>query len=295
MISPQLALQCHTQKKTAPCEMYRGSATADQNITFCSPDDSNSIYCYQLRDNKWNVLPSCPFASSGLVIIHGVLTAVGEWYGPRRITNKLCTLRQSKWVEEFPPMNTARYSPAVVRTVDGQHMNVVVIGGVGDGDRWINAVELYSTGSNTWSQITSLQQHFIYPSATICHRNLYVIGNEGNGYSCSLQALLSSDQPINPQPTTRSLMWSPLPNLPVQSSTAATLCGELVIIGGREDDLSPVNSIHQLVNGQLVKIWYMSNVKYLCLVASQPPDKMVVVVGGLSTGFYNPIEVCVAE
>ena len=55
-------------------------------------------------------------------------------------------------------MNTARSYPAVVSTSDSMHMNVIVIGGVGDGDRWINVVELYNTGSSTWSQITSLPQ-----------------------------------------------------------------------------------------------------------------------------------------
>ena len=76
------------------------------------------------------------------------------------------------------------------------------------------------------------------------------------------------------------------------SSTAATLCGQLVIIDG-ERDLSTVNSIHQLVDGQWVNIGSMSSGRYLCLVASPSPDKMVV-VGGV--GAFTPldsVEVCV--
>ena len=74
-------------------------------------------------------------------------------------------------------------------------------------------------------------------------------------------------------------------------STAATLCGQLVIIGG-ERDRSTVNSIHQLVDGQWVKIGSMSSGRMSCLVASPSPDKMVV-VGGL--GALDSVEVCVAE
>ena len=293
MISPQLTVQCHTQKKKAPRRMRRGSAAADLNNVYCSPIDSKSVYRYQLREDQWNDLPSCPYKDSGLVVIDGVLTAVGGVDG-YRYTNKLFTLRQSRWVEEYPPMNTARSSPAVGSTSDGQHMNVIVIGGYVGGDRWIDAVELYNTGSSTWSQITSLPEPLTRLSAIICDNQLYVIGSNGDGYSCSLQALLSSDQPISSQSITRSLTWTPLPRLPVTFSTAATLCGQLVIIGGERDG-SPVNSIHQLVDGQWVNIGSMSSVRWLCLVASPSSDKMVV-VGGFDASFtaLDSVEVCVA-
>ena len=300
LISPQLTVQSHKQKK-APCGMYRGSTVTDLNIVYFSLSDSNSVYRYQLREDEWNDLPSCPYRDSGLVVIDGVLTAVGGHDGSRR-TNKLFMLRQSRWVEKYPQMNTARSSPAVVSTSDGQHMNVIVIGGYGD--RRIDAVELYNTGSSTWSQITSLPQRLTGPSAAICDNQLYVIGNDGDGYSCSLQALLSSDQPMSSQLITRSRTWTPLPRLPVTLSTAATLCGQLVIIGGERDG-SPVNSIHQLVEGQWVNIGSMSSGRYWCLVASPSPDKMVVVGGlgarGTSWAFIrgtitqlDSVEVCVA-
>ena len=80
-----------------------------------------------MTEDKWEELPQCPYRNSGLVIIDSALTAVGGWDGSH--INKLVTLRQSQWVEEYPPMNTARSSPAVVSTSDGGHMNVIAIGG----------------------------------------------------------------------------------------------------------------------------------------------------------------------
>ena len=76
-------------------------------------------------------------------------------------------------------------------------------------------------------------------------------------------------------------------------STAATLRGQLVIIGGRRDR-SPVNSIHQLVDGQWVNIGSMSSGRYWCLVASPSPDKMVVVGGHCASYRLDSVEVCVA-
>ena len=240
-----------------------------------------------MTEDKWEELPQCPYRNSGLVVIDSGLTAVGG-YDVYSQTNKLFTLRQSRWVEEYPPMNTARSSPAVVSTSDGGHMNVIAIGGVGDGGGLIDAVELFHTGRRSWSRLTSLPQPLAYPSATICGNQLHVIGYDDNGYSCSLQALLSSNQPIRSQ--SRTPTWTPLPRLPVTWSTAATLCGQLVIIGGKRDR-SPVNSIHQLVDGQWVNIGSMSSGRSECLVASPSPDKMVV-VGGY--GALHSVEVCVA-
>ena len=282
VIFPQFTVQCHSQKK-APCGIIRGSADAHQKTTYCVSENSHSLYRYTMTEDKWEERPHCPYWNSGLVVIDSALTAVGGYDGS--YTNKLVTLRQSRWVEKYPPMNTAHSYHAVVSKSDGGHINVIAIGGYDGG--WIDAVELFHTGRRSWSQLTSLPQPLTYPSAAICGKQLHVIGSDGDGYSCSLQALLSINQPIGSQ--SRTPTWTPLLRLPVTASTAATLCEQLVIIGGLRDG-SPVNSIHQLVDGQWVNIGSMSRVRYRCLVACPSPDKMVVVGGWAS----DSVEVCVA-
>ena len=277
MISPQLTVQCH-KKKRAPCGMERGSATTDDQFAYFTPWGSNSIYRYQSSTEKWEEPPS-PYRDSGLVIIDGELTAVGG-YG---FNNKLFTLRQGQWVEHYPPMNTARFSPAVVSTSDGNY--IVVIGGGSAG--WTATVELFHVRSRRWFEVTNLPQSLSRPSATICGNEVHVIGH-GTGYSCSLQALLSSDQPITPQLISRMITWTPLPQLPVTRSTAATLCGHLVIVGGIQGG-SYVNSIHQLLDGQWVKIGFMSSGRERCLVVSPSPDK-IMIVGGVGR---SSVEECV--
>ena len=103
-------------------------------------------------------------------------------------------------------------------------------------------------------------------------------------YSCSLSSLPSSEQPIT-LPLT--LSWKPLPHLPVAYSTAATLCGQLVLIGGYQG-VSPVNSIHQLAGGEWVKIGSMASGRCYCLVVSPSPDE-IIIVGGLENSF-QPID-----
>ena len=258
--------------------MARGSATTDGGFAYFTPRDSTSVYQYECSTEKWEKLPSCPCSDSGLVVIDRELTAVGGQDGSHR-TNKLYTLRQREWVEKYPPMNTARFSPAVVSTSDGEHL--IVIGGFGGG--WTATVELFQVKSRRWHQLTDLPQPLPYPSATKCGDQLNVIVG-ANGYSCSLSSLPSRDQPIT-SPLT--LSWKPLPHLPVVYSTAATLCGQLVLIGGWLGG-SPFNSIHQLVGGEWVKIGSMAGGRCYCLVVSPSPDK-IIIVGGWKN-LFQPID-----
>ena len=297
MISPQLTVKCH-HKKTAPRGMSRGSATTDGQFAYFTPEDSRSVYKYEWRGEKWEELPSCPYSNSGLVIIDEKLAAVGGWDGLRsaggrfelHFTKTVLTLRQKKWieqVEEYPPMEIARSSPAVVSTSDGEYL--IVIGGYVGSKRWIATVELFQVKSRKWYELTDLAQPLSFLSATICGDQLNVIGRDANGYSCSLQALPSSDQPIT-SPLT--LSWNPLPPLPVTFSTAATLCGQLVVIGGSRRDGSLDNSIHQLVDGQWVEIGFMTTGRYRCLVVSPSPDKIIIVdgVGSVPKSDFRIIE-----
>ena len=280
-------MQCRG-KKRAPCAMYRGSATTDGRFAYFTPINSTSVYQYEYSTEKWEKLPACPHQNSGLVVIDRELTAVGGEDGSYyHSTNKLYTLRQREWVEKYPPMNTARSYPAVVSTSDGKHL--IVIGGFGGGGgRWTAAVELFQVKSRRWYKLTDLPQPLPLPSATICGDQLNVI-EDANGYSCSLSSLPSRDQPIT-SPLT--LSWKPLPHLPVEVSTAATLCGQLVLIGGRQGG-SYVNSIHQLVGEEWVKIGSMARGRYYCLVVSPSPDK-IIIVGGLDNTiqFIDDVQEC---
>ena len=286
MISHQLTVQCR-QKKRAPRDMERGSAATDGRFVYIIPSGSTSPYQYECSTEKWTELPSCPYKESGLAIIDSELTTVGGWDRADHPTNRLFTLlRQGVWVEVYPPMNTARSYPAVVSTSDGDYL--IVIGGyVSDG--FLTAtVELFQVKSRRWYILSDLPQALIRPSATICGDQLHVIGYHGNGYSCSLQSLPSNDRPIT-SPLT--LSWKPLPPLPVIDSTAATLCRQLVLIGGSQGG-SLVNSIHQLVEGQWVKIGSMASGRHWCLAVSLSPDR-ILIVGGV--GARDSVEECVVE
>ena len=270
--------------------MSRGSATTDRRFSYFTPGGYKSAYSYQWSTEKWEELPPCPKSNSGLVTINGQLTAVGGEDESFHRTNKLFTFQQRQWIEEYPPMNAARSETSVVSLSDGEY--IIVIGGCvgsGGGGGWIATVELFQVSSRRWHQLTDLPQPLPRPSATICGNQLHVIGYRGNGYSCSLQALLSSDRPITSQSIPHLISWTSLPPLPVLYSTAATLSGQLVIVGG----LPPVETIHQLFNGQWVEIGSMSCGRCGCLVVSRSLEKMMIVGGSDGKKTLDIVEECV--
>ena len=286
MISHQLTVQCR-QKKRAPRNMKRGSAATDGQFVYITPLGSYSLYQYECSTDEWMHHPSCPYMYSGLAIIDSELTTVGG-LDRAGCTNRLFTLRQGKWVEVYPPMNSARSRPAVVSTSDGDYL--IAIGGYDSDGARTATVELFHVTSRRWYKLTDLPPPHPSPSATICGDQLHVIGIDGEGYSCSLQSLPSNDRPIT-SPLT--LSWKPLPPLPVTYSTAATLCGQLVLIGG-EQGRSTVNPIHQLVEGQWVEIGSMTSGRWQCLAVSLSPDRILIMGGLTRVGADDSVEECVA-
>ena len=288
--SPQLTLQCRGKKK-APRKMSRGFATNNHEFAYLIPADLHCVYRYKWSTEEWDVLPPCPYHDCALVSIDGALVAVGGENGSH-CTNKLLTLQQRQWVEELPPMKHACSKMAAVLTSDGE--NLVVIGGnvsrsfSGD-EHGISTVELFQVRSRKWSLLANLPQPLASPSASICGNYIHVIGHE-NGFSCSLQHLLTTSQSRS-----HITSWSSLPLLPVKYSTAATLCGQLIIIGGNRGE-SNVSSIHQLVYGQWVQIGSMSSARYQCFVFSPSPNKIMIVGGVRVIGMLtDSVEECVVQ
>ena len=75
-------------------------------------------------------------------------------------------------------------------------------------------------------------------------------------------------------------------------STTATLSGQLVLVGGGPYE-SPVSSIHQLLDGEWVKIGSMAKARSWCLVANQSPGDIIIVGGRSGYDDLDIVEECV--
>lgn len=256
--------------------MLRGSATFDGHFSYFTPHESNSVYLYDHRKDTWSSdIASCIARDSGLAMVGGDLISVGGGAGYGR-TRKVHVLKRRKWVEnpKYPPLPTARSSPAVVVTPSGEF--VLVIGGFTT--CWTSTVDVFQTTTNKWCKFPYLPQPLQAPSAALCGDVLHAIGYDTIGFSCSLQPLLSTtSRPITTDHIPKLVAWQPLPTLPVTHSTAANLSDQLVLVGGRKG--APVSTIHQLFLGEWVEVEDMLGERERCLVINSAPNKILIVSG----------------
>ena len=290
-------MQC-CRKKDTPYDITSGSATIDSNTAYFRSGWTGSLHTYSINHDEWAKPPQPPCTHYGLVCIEGQLTTVGGmrsgWFGTINVTGQLFSLQDGKWKERYPPLNTARSSPAVVSTSYDGHDYIIVAGGKSDGGNWITSVEVLS--NNKWSHKTDLPDGLQLPSATVSNTTLYVISKyDFIGYSISLRELLVDSQPMKfpltlpwtrllPLPWTQlPLPWKQLPRLPMHYTTPVSICGEFLIVGGRDGNGKLSSAIYQLWNNQFVEVDHVAEAKRWCLAVTPSPDKMVV-VGGFSRG-----------
>ena len=269
-----------TLKKNAPCGMTRGSTTADHNMVYIMPRGSYNIYGYHVDKDKWKTLPSSPVQNSGLVLRDNTLVTVAG-ITSQGITNKLFSLKGKKWKKKIPPLNTVRYSPTVVT-----HSHYMfVIGGRKDFSRSaVIEVEMLDQ-NNTWTLLNNLPHPLYFPSATVCGSELYVISGGGEGFSCSLDHIVTSSHPERSPP---ALNWIPIPELPVLRPNSACLLDKLLLVGGIDRKTGGCSStLYTLSHGQWEETGCLSSSRKNCLVASPSESRMVIVGGNTYSNTYS--------
>ena len=248
--------------------MVRGSAVVHRNIVYCISYGSAKVYQYQPDEDVWQVHSHCPHRYPGLAIIKDLLTVLGG-QGRSGKTNKLLSWRDGRWEEVFPPMNTARWEPAVIT----HDRYVIAVGGDGE-----TSVELFTVSTNTWSTVTSLPQPLLYITATLSCNILYAMDRHGRTFSISMLHWTknTSREPSRPHPT-----WQPLPHgAPFLGSTLTTVCGEVMAVGGLRGGTA-TGDVYQLRQREWVRIGCMDTARAYPIVAVlRVPGHSMLVVGG---------------
>ena len=280
---------------TAPGTMSKPSCAVDGNMAYFNSYDSNHVYSYDSEKQMWSSLPESPHSYCSLAVVSGFLTAIGGRLG-RNVTNQLFSLTGAgKWVERFPLMPTKRYGTAAV--CSGK--SLVVAGGCGGDGKPLHTVEVMDTETLQWSIASSLPFALRYASATICQDRIYLLGYLGSSEPRSVLAFSMADllQSCRPQSLGARLetltlqeVWHRVADLPVRSSSCATLCGQLLAVGG-SDDISYTTAILQYkpTTNSWEVISHMPTARSETLVAVLPGNKLMV-VGGFTPLITDTVE-----
>ena len=248
-------------------------------VAYFNPGGTKSVYYYDYVKKQWGELPQCPTSNFAFVVINDLLTTVGGVYSHK----KLFSFSDGGWEEKFPPMPTQRYYPAAVCT--GRH--VVVSGGDNCG-KDLPTVEVMDTHTRQWSTAASLPRGIYHASMTMCGDTLYLLGDDTTQvHYCSLQMLLQSCQA--PGPLREASVWMRLQDLPVKQSTAATLCGELISVGGCDTDNQDLDSVYHYDSATSTwkVIGQMPSKKSRTLITTLPGEKLIVVTGAYDDVFID--------
>ena len=270
----------------APERMHFGSCTADGDMAYfrCGSD----VHAHNAATGKWNKLPKYPYIDFTLVVVNGVLTAVGGRDSLYNATNKLLSLvGEGKWVEQLCMPTKRQFTAAVC-----SGKTLVVIGGYCG--RRLKTVELLDVDSLQWFIASELPHPLTHASATVCGDNLYLVGGyDKHGptksvLTCSLSALVQSAKPAtlggrseNALSQTEQL-WREVASLPVVRSTCASLNGQLIAVGGRDShNKKTTNSVYAYdpTTDRWDVISTMPTARCHCLVAVLPGNQLMVVGG----------------
>ena len=232
------------QEPKAPQNMYRGSAAVDANIAYFNGYGTAAVHSYDFNAREWSRLPDAPHTRSTLVVVHHILTMVGGKISGR-VTDSLLSLmgegRGKKWLPHLPAMPTKRYFTAAV--CSGR--SLIVAGGQ-DGSNTLATVEVLDTDARQWSIASSLTYPLTMATISVCGERLYMLGGfDQTGptrsvLSCSIPNLLQSCQTqplagkLRTAPVNKTTIWRQVADAPHLLSSCATLCGQLVAVGGYE-------------------------------------------------------------
>ena len=247
------------EEPKAPEFMFRGSTAADANMAYFNCNISTKVHSYNSDTREWHRLPDAPYTDFTLVVVHHTLTMVGGMVcgmvGGRisvTATDALLSLmwdgRNKKWLPNLPTMPTKRYSAAAV--CSGR---CLIVAGGEDGSNRLATVEVLDTNTQQWSIASSLIHPFAMATMSICGERLYMLGGQDDRprfqesrldtcsvLSCSIPELLQSCQPQHPTPRhtargNKSTIWRYVTDAPHYQSSCATLCGQLVTVGGTNE------------------------------------------------------------
>ena len=164
----------------------------------------------------------------------------------------------------------------------------------------LKTVEVLNTETREWHTAADLPQPLTYSSLTLCGDLVYLLGGFNKDkvainsvYSCSLTSLLSSTGSTSLGGRLVSTLtqsskispWNRVADLPVYSSTAVSLHGRLLAIGGEDSKGEPTTAVHmyQPTTNSWEVISHMTTPRSVCLSAVLPDNQLMVVGGYIST------------
>ena len=239
--------------------------------------DEYYIQVFNMKTNNWSRLPRYWYKYFAMTVINHHLTLVGgrgvvSW----EVTNQLAVYEPSSqhWTYPYHPMPTPRDSPAVLM----YDIWLLVAGGRGAGYTDLATVELFNTSTNQWLAASSLPTPCSLLTSAIVDNYGYLVMKSKQVFRVSLPDIVS--QTVNQSTSKLPALWCRLPDTPLKNSTAISLRGYLLVVGGSHDNLTRTDiHLYQPESEQWTKVGDLPNARQYCSCVVLPSGELLVAGG----------------
>ena len=260
--------------------VYVGGGDAESDHDRCT------VMELDLQRDEWTKLPQCSVKWFAMTSFANQLVLIGG-YDPvtQKPTNQIAVFTSGRWINPYPPMNTARSSSTAVSC----NKHIIVAGGVADQGKRSSSVEVLDVALLRWYTAKSLPNPRTSVKSTLTGNTLYLMG----GFDRTGQTKVVHKVDLNElitkavsKPATPTL-WQVISDTPLEFSTPLNVGGSLLAVGGRDDRNNPSSSIHlyQPDTRRWVKVGDLPTARYNC-TCSVLPSGDVIVAGG-QAGVYK--------
>jgi len=254
-------------------------------------DDKFQFFQYNTIKDEWSCLPPHHVLFFAMAQFTGKLITVGGGIPGSGATGKVyCFEEESQeWVEFLKPMPMARFGLSVATTQSA----IIASGGATgfkDGKPVPCAtVEVYRSETSQWYTADPLPSPYYFMSSVTIADTCYLLGESDADNKAiatvlyaSLTSLIQKATSSTRHSASHTSVWKTLPNTPRKRSTAASLSGNLLAVGGHHTKtvfpainifLPLTNSWVRIVTGDLPQP------QYSC-TAVQLSSNTMIVIGG---------------
>ena len=256
-----------------------------------------NVLKYSITEDTWSTtLPETPVQYFSIGYLNQKIILVGgQLRSNNRVTGDIHEFDEAsqQWVRStsISPMPTARTSTSVVSWTSPTAL--IVCGGRDEHKLPMNVVEVYHSRTSHWHAVSPLPFPRISMTHTVIHNVLYLVGGyEEEGPFSSTKAVLSASIPhlleSCSQPSrTPPVQWKSLsiPNIPNYHSTAASLGGCLLVVGGNTKSNiltgSKSSSVHAYCpsSSSWVLVGNLPQPRASCTTATLPTGELLVMSG----------------
>ena len=280
-----------------PVKMHRPQAVAIGDEIFVgggnngNKTDLTAVLKYSTVKDEWTFQTDRSVIGFGLCQFQRELLSVGGMDEDRSVNNVYCySTIDNKWVESLRPMLTRRAFPAVLTTASA----IIVCGGQIRGEDGLTVrlatVEVYSSTTSQWHTADPLPQPCTAMTSITISGSGFLLGGMLASHKpiklpfcVDMATLINRATSLTRRRDTTST-WKTLPDTPLALSTAATLSGGLLAVGGGIESASVQSSVYVFIPSANSWVKLSSGdlpVKRAATAAVHLTSNAVMIMGGL--------------